>query len=129
VILDIWPTQKGSKLYSSRRMPDDELIVTTFRRGADWEQVILAAAVKPSGSTDDEARRKYFREYMRRRRAGYQIGAAPTKGCRPKSVGGHLRPALRVSASVRCLLFPESDLLTARQRNDANGMDRPRSRP
>src|SRR6516165_3970475 len=41
----------------------------------------------------------------------------------------HFRPTLRVSAAVRCLLFPESDLLTGWQRNDANGMDRPRSRP
>jgi hypothetical protein len=34
---------------------------------------------------------------------------------------GHFRPTLRVSARVRCLLFPESDLLTAQQRNDAKG--------
>jgi hypothetical protein len=30
---------------------------------------------------------------------------------------GHFQPTLRVSAAVRCLLFPESDLLAARQRN------------
>jgi hypothetical protein len=47
----------------------------------------------------------------------------------PMSASGHFRPPQRVSAAVRCLLFPESELLTARQRNDANGMDRPRSRP
>ena len=37
---------------------------------------------------------------------------------------GHFRPTLRVSAAVRCLLFAESDLLTARQRNDAKGASR-----
>src|SRR5262245_30704938 len=36
----------------------------------------------------------------------------------------HFRPTLRVSAAFRCLLFPESDLLTARQRNDAMGQIR-----
>ncbi|WP_210419223.1 hypothetical protein, partial [Bradyrhizobium sp. NAS80.1] len=34
---------------------------------------------------------------------------------------GHSRPTLRVSATVRCLLFSETDQLTARQRNDAKG--------
>ncbi|WP_143199988.1 hypothetical protein, partial [Bradyrhizobium sp. NAS80.1] len=34
---------------------------------------------------------------------------------------GHSRPTLRVSAAVRCLLFSETDQLTARQRNDAKG--------
>ena len=34
---------------------------------------------------------------------------------------GHFRPTLRASPVVRCLLFPESDLLTARQPNGAKG--------
>ena len=42
----------------------------------------------------------------------------------PMSQMGHSRPPLRVSAAVRCLLFPESDLLTAQQRNDAKGQNR-----
>src|SRR5215475_4641294 len=43
---------------------------------------------------------------------------------RPMSAPGHFRQTLRVSAAVQCLLFPESDLLTARQRNDAKGQNR-----
>jgi hypothetical protein len=42
---------------------------------------------------------------------------------------GHSRPTLRVSRAVRCPLISESDLLTVWQRNDANGVDQPRSRP
>src|SRR6516164_7588476 len=45
------------------------------------------------------------------------------------SASGHFRPTVRVSPAVRCSLCSESDPITAQQRNDANGMDRPRSRP
>jgi hypothetical protein len=37
---------------------------------------------------------------------------------------GHFRPNLRGSPAVQCLLFPKSDLPTARQRNDAKGHKR-----
>ena len=38
---------------------------------------------------------------------------------------GHSRPTLRVSAAVRCPLFPESNLLTAWQQNNAKGQKQP----
>jgi hypothetical protein len=41
---------------------------------------------------------------------------------------GHFRPTLRVSRTVRCLLSPESDLIVARQRNDAKGQKQPYGR-
>jgi hypothetical protein len=39
-IICIWPQQKGGKLYSSRVMPDGEVIITTFKRG-EWERFLL----------------------------------------------------------------------------------------
>ena len=38
-----------------------------------------------------------------------------------KSAAGQTRLVLVISAAARCLLSPDSDLLTARQRNDAMG--------
>src|SRR5215472_1565672 len=42
---------------------------------------------------------------------------------------GHCRPTLPVSRAARCLLFPESDLITARQRSDAKGQKARLPRP
>jgi hypothetical protein len=42
-IIDIWPQLKGGRLYSSRGMPDGEVIITTFKRG-EWERYLLDEA-------------------------------------------------------------------------------------
>src|SRR5690242_6537505 len=63
------------------------------------------------------------------RKLSLKLETAASQGSVEWSVPGHFRPNLRASPAARCLFFLKSDLPTARQRNDANGMDRPRSRP